>query len=267
MKNKINYIISVIVLLFLNACCKDKHTTLPVSFTGKLKYMTDSFVPQNQALHYSFTYDSTTGDLKTVYISELRKNIELKPALNNKIDIVYTDSTAINTVYHLTCYLTTNKRIQKITYSEPNGDTIIFRCVYKSNGKVDSIYETDLSFLQRNSLVFNFEDSSGNLVRNSNSDKYSYNNMLNDKYARFIYAPGYISSTLFNGGALSLNFLLGINGYYTLPPNKNLISNYKNNIGGNIDIEYTINPLNQISESKMSSITTDIVIYTKYEYY
>ena len=87
--------------------------------------------------------------------------------------------------------LTANNKIQKITYSEASGDATIFRCIYKSNGKVDSIYETDLSFLQRGALYYNFEDSSGNIVRSSPSNIYSFSNMLNNKYARFIYAPGY----------------------------------------------------------------------------
>ena len=191
MDKKRYYILIRVGILILYACCKDKQTTTPISFTGKLRYMTDSFVPQNQPLHYAFTYDSTTGKLKKVNIVEARRIIELKAQINNKIEIVYTDSMSVDTVQHLTCYLTANNKIQKITYSEASGDATIFRCIYKSNGKVDSIYETDLSFLQRGALYYNFEDSSGNIVRSSPSNIYSFSNMLNNKYARFIYARGY----------------------------------------------------------------------------
>lgn len=253
--------------LLINACCKDKHTTIPISFTGKLRYMTDSALPQNYAIHYLFTYDSATGILKKVYLQERRAVVELKPEQDNKIEIVFIDSMRIDTIRHLTCFLTPDKKIQKITLSETNSDTTIFRCVYKSNGKVDSIYETDLSFLQQNRLFFNFIDSAGNNIKNNNSENYTYNSMPNNKYSRFLYAPGFTSSLSFTS-ILSFTYLLGINGYYTLPPNKNLISGFtSNNSNTIINLDYTFNTLNQIVQIKLSNTSSNFVNYTKMEYY
>lgn len=248
MKNIILFLTALILIL---SCNKEKSINKINPIEGKLKLVTEYPKDSTSGLvrRYYYYYDTIGVNLDSIVIyakyagNDMYVGTHSLKKLNNNT-LIYTEATS-NRKFKIVLndkQIIEIKEIDSVQLTETTVTKINFY-----NGNVDTIFDTGYFFqLANNIKIYNFQYIGGNCISYSGSwieqttgypiektSNYliSYSSINNPSNIRF-QIPGSIAGSggLENRGVLNfIVYMLGINGYYIVYPNTNLIDSFRFN--------------------------------------
>lgn len=289
MKNKLHIITFNLLIILIGSCCKEKPKTQQ---STKVKSIFLTYAGNPFTYKYFFYYDSVTNQINKVAVDTFAY-FTMSKINNNTIKIVNVDDNKdssisyvhLNTYNKIICWNTSENEISTdadsyyASYSNEYADTIL---------EPDYLYALGGYYISSDVSMFDFTYNNENCITSKVASTNIFNSdPSNPTYDTFSLEMTYNTSLLNNHlipmqnsnirfrdvpDYINLFYVLGLNGYYFIKPNKNLLQTKQFIFGttgrSNLYYEYKTDTKQNITEMciRVGSTTIDCDKFI-FEYY